>query len=348
MIVSLLFIAIEEIVRFFLSERRFGLVSMGEEGECSRRRPGELEVNLILKKKEERRLNGSTLVGKIMAEKNLNTATTIQMIRKGWNLQSRDDLEIVQIDRKAFIFEFLQREDYVRILRGRPWSINGLLLNIQRWEEEMTFSEVDFNFCPFWIQFHDLPLGAMDVDNAMWLGGLIGDVVMVEDLRAEGLLSRSFLRARILVDLRKPLVTGMWPPRENKDPLWIKARYESLQSFCFACGRIGHDLRGCTHKEGGHEEVVAEYGNWFSVQASRWMEGMVIICKEGREKAEGWKAKVKQQNIALSPVVKEQRAEKKVSKEVEEISYKDRMKNGVNSGEEKVEVEKKVSNDVLL
>ncbi|XP_028769739.1 uncharacterized protein LOC114727197 [Neltuma alba] len=135
-------------------------------GEGSGKKSSKLEVELTWRKKEERKLFGGALVGKIISEKNLNL-------------------------------------------------------------------------------FHDLPLAAMEVDTAVKLGGLIGEVMMVEDPRGDGLLIRSFLRARVLVDLRKPLVTGMWSPRKDKDPIWIKAQYERLQNFYFACGRIGHDMRSC-------------------------------------------------------------------------------------------------------
>ncbi|XP_028788298.1 uncharacterized protein LOC114744289 [Neltuma alba] len=36
-----------------------------------------------------------------------------------------EDLEVIDVDSHAFIFEFRRREDYMRILQGRPWSIQG-------------------------------------------------------------------------------------------------------------------------------------------------------------------------------------------------------------------------------
>lgn len=71
----------------------------------------------------------------------------------------------------------------------------------------MVYKEIDFSKCPFCIQFHDLPLEGMYVENAMALGSFIGEVVMVENPRKGDLLVRSFLRARVMVDLNKPLVT---------------------------------------------------------------------------------------------------------------------------------------------
>lgn len=89
------------------------------------------KVELVWKKSMNRRLYGCALVGKMIMEKSINIPTVVRMIRKGWNLEKREDLEIIELDSHVFIFEFRCREDYLRILRGRPWSIQGMLLNVQ-------------------------------------------------------------------------------------------------------------------------------------------------------------------------------------------------------------------------
>ncbi|XP_028768869.1 uncharacterized protein LOC114726437 [Neltuma alba] len=247
----------------------------------------EPDVDLIWKQTDVKTWNGGTLAGKMITEKNLNPATTIQMIRKGWNLVSREDLEIVEINRKAFIFNFKRREEALRILRGRPWSINGCLLNIQKWNDDMLFDEVDFNYCPFWIQFHDLPPAVIDIENAIRLGEKIGEVVLVENPKKNDLMVRNFLRVRVLVDLRKPLISGLRSPRPGKEPMRIKVRYERLQNFCFACGKIGHDLRSCPEKRDEDAYVEIEYGSWLGIQAARWMEEAIKPCKEDWEELGG-------------------------------------------------------------
>lgn len=105
------------------------------------------------------------------------------MIRKGWNLGKKEELEIVDIDQRTFSFGFKQREDYLGVLRGRPWSINGWLLNLQFIEDDMVYNEVTFDRCPFLIQFQHLPPAAMDVENARRLGSKLGKVMLVEDPR---------------------------------------------------------------------------------------------------------------------------------------------------------------------
>lgn len=73
---------------------------------------------------------GGALVGKIFTSKNLNTTAVITMIKKGWLID--EDLEVHVLDSSQLIFRFRFRnaKDYVRILKERPWSIQGFLLNL--------------------------------------------------------------------------------------------------------------------------------------------------------------------------------------------------------------------------
>lgn len=144
----------------------------------------------------------------------------------------------------------------------------------------MIFNEVNFDKCPFWIQFHDVPLEAMDVENARILGAMIGEVVMVEDPNKEELLMRNYLRTKVVVDLKKPLITRMWTPRLDSDPVWIKDRYERLQNFCFCCGRLGHDWRSCFHRDEDDNESPKRFGNWLSILGARNIMDIISYDKE--------------------------------------------------------------------
>lgn len=53
-------------------------------------------------------------------------------------------------------------------------------------------------------------------------------------------MARGFLRVRIIVNTRNPLITGCWLLRKDDKDTWVEFRYERLQDFCYRCGRIGH------------------------------------------------------------------------------------------------------------
>lgn len=100
---------------------------------------------------------------------------------------------------------------------------------MQHWDEYTVFQEVNFDWCPFWIQFHGLPHVAFDHENAITLGNAMGKVVMYEAPKLQDKLSRTFIRVRTSVNIRDPLVAGFWVPRPQRDPIWVTIKYEQLR-----------------------------------------------------------------------------------------------------------------------
>lgn len=88
------------------------------------------------------------------------------------------------------------------------------------------------------------------------------------------------------MDLSKPLVTGLWSPRQGRDPVWIKERYERLQNLCFVFEKLGHDLRSCPVASDKENHVEAVYGNGLGCrELGKLMK--ILLCKEGWEEVEG-------------------------------------------------------------
>ncbi|KAF7823513.1 reverse transcriptase [Senna tora] len=101
----------------------------------------------------------------------------------------------------------------------------------------------------------------LSMENAIRLGEKIGVVTEVEDCWEEEAMVRSFLRARVRIDVRNPLSVGLWVPRPNLPKLWIEVKNEKLQNVCFGCGVIGHDIKSCVSEtsRGVSEDF---YGPW--------------------------------------------------------------------------------------
>lgn len=74
---------------------------------------------------------------------------------------------------------------------------------------------------------------------------LLGEVFEIEDPSVDGNLVRAFIRARVKIDILKPLSTGCWVPRRNLPKVWVFIKYERLQDLCYKFSTLGHDLRGC-------------------------------------------------------------------------------------------------------
>lgn len=120
------------------------------------------------------------------------------------------------------------------------------LLCLESWNPSVSYHQIEFNTSPMWIQLHNLPLELLSANNARKILSRVGELMEIEDPVVDGRLLRTFVRGRVKVNLEKPLPTGCWAPRSNLPNIWIKYRYERLQSLCFKCGIIGHDQNYCS------------------------------------------------------------------------------------------------------
>lgn len=74
---------------------------------------------------------------------------------------------------------------------------------------------------------------------------LLGKVVKM-DVDGDGKASGAFLRARVAIEIDKPLRRGvLLHITKAEDPKWFKAQYERLPFYCFACGIMGHSEIEC-------------------------------------------------------------------------------------------------------
>lgn len=219
-----------------------------------------------------------SLIGRLESKKETNRNALMSMIKKGWPIS--DEVEILEMARNVFIFQFSDQRDYFKILKGRPWAFQSNLLNLQQWEEDMIYQEVQFDLCPIWVQFHGLPFCFLYKENAVKLGSMVGRVVAVEDPRNEDKLISKFLRARVLLNINQPLVTGFWVPREKKDDVWVEARFERLPSLCYRCGIFGHEQRSCSEPELSETEELP-FGSWLKISPPRSGEENIVWIDRG-------------------------------------------------------------------
>ncbi|KAF5958422.1 hypothetical protein HYC85_005647 [Camellia sinensis] len=188
-------------------------------------------------------------VGKILAPKNLNKQAVTNIIHSAW--KTRASVRISPWNENVYLFQFDELEDRRGVLEDAPWSVMGSLLVLQPLQSGMVTSELEFRWCPFWVQVHGLPIAKLTRGHGETIGRRLGRLVRVE-AHSEGLLlQRNFLRIRVEIDITKPLLQGfILHCREKGEApggagLTVLYKYEKLSEFCYDCGRIGHDRNAC-------------------------------------------------------------------------------------------------------
>jgi hypothetical protein len=110
-----------------------------------------------------------------------------------------------------------------------------------------------------WVRLLDLPLGWMNTLRGTRAMKLLGDVVKL-DVDNDGKASVPFLRARVAIDMSKPIKRGvLLKMSKDSAPEWFDARYEKLPFFCRSCGVIGHSDLFCATPTPRDEEGNLPY-----------------------------------------------------------------------------------------
>lgn len=155
-------------------------------------------------------------------------------------------MEIQDLSKNLYLFRFTTKKDVENILKNGPWSFNRSLLVLKRVSGEEQPSDPEMHIVSFWAKVYDLPPKLRTESMAKRLGDIIG--VYEEMEQRDGTKSGRSLRVKVSIDLRKPLKRGTVTRYQEKQ-LRVFFKYERVPTFCFACGRIGHQLKDCEEND---------------------------------------------------------------------------------------------------
>ncbi|KAH1045711.1 hypothetical protein J1N35_036495 [Gossypium stocksii] len=74
------------------------------------------------------------------------------------------------------------------------------------------------------------------------IGSTFGGVIRAET-------KGDFCRIRVNLDVQKQLRRGIFICPNGKGKIWLPFKYENLPTFCFGCGRMGHEVKECMEKQ---------------------------------------------------------------------------------------------------
>lgn len=111
---------------------------------------------------------------------------------------------------------------------------------LKRVSEEEQPSGLDMHYGSFWVRVYDLSLILKSEAMAKKLGNILGsyDEMDSKDIHRNG----RFLRLKASVDLKQPLKRDTIVQFKEKS-YRVFFKYERLPTFCFICGRLGHQVK---------------------------------------------------------------------------------------------------------
>ncbi|KAF4370800.1 hypothetical protein G4B88_030520 [Cannabis sativa] len=224
-------------------------------------------------------LSSLCLYGMVVAPMSVDAKEILAFASKVWNKKVVVfELSVgssVSPSLNSFKLGFECEEDRRWVLENGPWSFRGYTFALRAWLPSAEGSSPTDNFY-LWIQIHNLPHVFFSVENGNRLGGLVGKVIKV-DLEEDNLSSwNTFLRVLVEVNLLKPLVSGCFFDLNAGVKRWLQFKYEKIGIFCYFCGRLGHQRRGCTLSSlitVANTDGVSSpmYGPWMSI-ASKYLD----------------------------------------------------------------------------
>jgi hypothetical protein len=204
-----------------------------------------------------------TLAVKLWTNTTYNAKAFKQTTIQSWKL--KNPVEVQDLNKNLYLFRFSTKKDAENVLKNGPWSFDKNLIVLQKITGEEQPAEFDMHKVSFWVRIYDLPLQLRSDSIAKKIGDFIG--VHEETDQREIYRMESFLRIRVLMDLKKPLMRGTVVCYQGRS-LRVFFKYERLPTFCFNCGRIGHQKKTCEdneEEEEGFEEVEEKqysFGPW--------------------------------------------------------------------------------------
>jgi hypothetical protein len=224
-------------------------------------------------------------VGKIIADHVIPKDSYKGPLSRVWRQEG--SVSFKSLGENLFIVEFEIVWDKDRVLEGRPWLFDGLLVSVVDFDGTTPPSKMNFDKAAFWIRMFNLPLACMGKEIGYKIGSSVGLVEEVDVSDGEAGWGE-FLQVRVMVDVTKPLARGRMLHVKGQS-LWIDFKYERLPRFCFHCGVIRHGNGGCVgvlsrNTPGGDEHLP--YGQWLRVSYPTWKGGIVDQKRKKRKESD--------------------------------------------------------------
>ncbi|KAF4377766.1 hypothetical protein F8388_011519 [Cannabis sativa] len=191
-------------------------------------------------------LASSSLYGKVIAPMNVDVPTVVEFVAKTWKkpvsiVAMVDDVKTSNV----FKFGFDNANDRNWAIANGPWCVRGYTLALQDWTPSVD-GPIVFNSLRVWVQVHHLPHEFYSSANGYLLGGLVGNVIKLDLEEDKPASWTTFFKVQVDIDIHRPLFSGCFFDLNSGVKQWLQVKFEKIGIFCYNCGRLGHQRRGCS------------------------------------------------------------------------------------------------------
>ncbi|CAH9105120.1 unnamed protein product [Cuscuta epithymum] len=185
-----------------------------------------------------------SMVGRFLTDKPIRFDKMLQVMASIWR-PSRG-VDATELQDNLFQFDFYHEKELLRVLEDGPWAFeNSTLVCKQLEPPDANPLDVKLDSFAIWMQIHNLPATYASEHILEQIGNFAGSF-MYQDPLNFGRSKKSYYRVRILLDVSKPLQQKMKIRKRDGSLAWITLMYERLNTFCFFCGIMGHQVRYCS------------------------------------------------------------------------------------------------------
>lgn len=220
----------------------------------------EVEGNKVdLSKK--RKTGEHVVATKSLTRRNINVEVVACTFRPLW--RTRANFEVNDIGNNMVLFDFELNVDAEKVLMGEPWTFDGHLVVMERYDGSNSVQNLQFNTTSFWVQIHGLPFSFMTTEVSLSIGETLGAVSIPKD--TSELRGGNFMHIRVVVDITKPLCRGRCVTWDKDSEGWVSFKYKRLPNICYWCGQLCHDDKDCVMWLQSKGTLVADerqFGLW--------------------------------------------------------------------------------------
>lgn len=149
-----------------------------------------------------------------------------------------------------FLVQFHCLGDWTRVMNGGPWIFRGAPVVLEEYDGFSNIHGYKLNKNPVWVRIQGVPEGLMKKKElAEKVASKVGESPITVIVHEGKINPTPYLRARVFLDLDKPLVRVV--PITLKDKGMYLVQYEKLSMLCSVCGHLGHENTECG--DGVHE-----------------------------------------------------------------------------------------------